>query len=347
MVRKIGLVGVFACTLLVCLLCPVQQTYAISVSITLSGGCGSTYCIGEYATNIIRLNENAYIDVWVETATDSWYNIHNEYFSAGTYTFGGTVAGPEGPHTIYVRARSLTGSEDQDSCTYYVTSCGSQPTSTPKSSDSDKDGVKDSSDQCYNPNCSQVDSSGCPKDSDSDGVNDCDDDCPYDKGPSSRDGCPEPTGDKDNDGVKDDRDGCYNPGCGVVDSSGCPKDSDSDGVNDCDDDCPYDKGPSSRDGCPEPTGDKDNDGVKDDRDGCYNPGCGVVDSSGCPKDSDSDGVNDCDDQCIYDKGPASNNGCPDDYSSNILDYWWVIAVLFCVLGVLIYLNRKRPPKLKM
>ena len=153
--------------------------------------------------------------------------------------------------------------------------------------------------------------------------------------------------DKDNDGVTDDRDSCYNPECKTVDSQGCPKDSDSDGVIDCDDDCRYEKGPASNDGCPEDPGDKDNDGVTDDRDSCYNPECKTVDSQGCPKDSDSDGVIDCDDDCRYEKGPASNDGCPEDYSTNILEYWWVIAMLFCALGAILYLNHKRPSKLKM
>ena len=72
-----------------------------------------------------------------------------------------------------------------------------------------------------------------------------------------------------------------------------------------------------------------------------------MDSQGCPKDSDSDGVTDCDDDCRYESGPASNDGCPISPWKNILEYWWVIAVLFCVLGAILYLNHRRPPKLKM
>ncbi len=83
----------------------------------------------------------------------------------------------------------------------------------------------------------------------------------------SLDGCPElpsyEPGDRDKDGVTDDRDNCYNPGCTDVDSQGCPYDTDGDGVDDCDDRCKYSKGPASNNGCP---GDKDNDGVNDDRD---------------------------------------------------------------------------------
>ena len=118
-------------------------------------------------------------------------------------------------------------------------------------------------------------------------------------------------------------------------------------MTDCDDDCRYDKGPAYNNGCPEKPGDKDNDGITDDRDSCYNVGCTIVDSRGCPKDSDSDGVTDCDDDCRYDKGPASLNGCPEDYKTNIFKYWWVIAVLISVLGVVLLLNYRRPQKLKM
>jgi outer membrane protein OmpA-like peptidoglycan-associated protein len=39
-------------------------------------------------------------------------------------------------------------------------------------------------------------------------------------------------------------------------------------------------------------------------------GC-PVDASGCPLDSDGDGVIDFEDKCPNEKGPASNNGCPD------------------------------------
>jgi len=39
-----------------------------------------------------------------------------------------------------------------------------------------------------------------------------------------------------------------------------------------------------------------------------------VDSNGCPRDSDGDDLNDCEDNCPYNYGPASNNdndGVPD------------------------------------
>jgi hypothetical protein len=228
MVKKCSLIGISLCVLLLIFVFPFQQTAALSVSISVSGGCGSTFCIGEYIITTIQLNENAYADIWVVTATSSWYNRQNEYLVAGTHSFDGTIAAPEGTHTIYIRARNMAGNIAEDSCSYYVVSCGSTPTP------------------------------------------------------------PQPT----------------------------------------------------------PSPDSDGDGVKDSSDQCYNPQCNIIDSKGCPKDSDSDGVDDCDDDCRYESGPASNDGCPAN-NTNILKYWWIIALLFCVLAVLLYLNKKRPPKLKM
>ncbi|MGD2248453.1 MAG: hypothetical protein PVF58_08600 [Candidatus Methanofastidiosia archaeon] len=177
--------------------------------------------------------------------------------------------------------------------------------------DSDSDGVPDTVDRCYNPNCTRVDSQGCPKDTDSDGVNDCDDRCLREAGSSTNNGCPVGTSgagaDTDSDGVNDDEDQCNNPDCSIVDSQGCPKDSDSDGLIDCNDQCPTQYG-TQVDGCPKP--DADGDGVPDDEDQCYNPECLIVDSQGCPKDTDSDGVNDCTDNCVNQSGPIGNNGCP-------------------------------------
>jgi hypothetical protein len=116
--------------------------------------------------------------------------------------------------------------------------------------DRDNDGVTDDEDGCYNPNCSIVDSHGCPLDSDGDGLNDCDDECPAEYGERRNRGCP--VEDTDGDGVPDDQDQCYNPNCTLVDSRGCPWDSDNDGLNDCEDQCPNQAGPSNNYGCPEP-----------------------------------------------------------------------------------------------
>lgn len=132
--------------------------------------------------------------------------------------------------------------------------------------------------------------------------------------------------DIDGDGVPDDQDGCYNPECTIVDNKGCPKDSDRDGVNECDDRCPEEKGSPDKKGCPEKERekekkDRDNDGVLDDQDECYNPECTVVDSKGCPKDSDGDKINDCKDECPRKSGEPRNKGCPleDSDSDGVID----------------------------
>ncbi|MBU7026495.1 MAG: hypothetical protein HXS48_06100 [Theionarchaea archaeon] len=124
----------------------------------------------------------------------------------------------------------------------------------------------------------------------------------------SLDGCPElpRLGDIDNDGTIDDRDNCYNPDCNIVNSRGCPKDSDGDGVNDCDDECPSRCTKVDSNGCPL---DSDGDGVNDCDDKCPSE-CTKVDSNGCPLDSDGDGVNDCDDECPHKVGPPDKDGCP-------------------------------------
>lgn len=119
----------------------------------------------------------------------------------------------------------------------------------PGSKDKDGDGVSDDTDACYNPDCTIVDSQGCPKDTDGDGLDDCKDECPSDYGERKDKGCP--TKDADSDGVPDDQDSCYNPGCTRVDARGCPYDSDGDGLNDCEDNCPTESGPRSNNGCPQ------------------------------------------------------------------------------------------------
>ena len=142
--------------------------------------------------------------------------------------------------------------------------------------DSDGDGVKDKIDECPNtPAGVQVDEKGCPLDRDGDGVPDYKDDCPDEAGEARFNGCP-------------DRDG--------------------DGIPDKDDECPDEAGLAKFNGCP----DTDEDGVPDHKDKCPDTpkGC-PVDADGCPLDSDGDGVIDCEDKCPTEKGPASNNGCPD------------------------------------
>ena len=114
--------------------------------------------------------------------------------------------------------------------------------------------------------------------------------------------------DYDGDGVPDSSDQCINPGCKIVDSVGCPKDSDNDGLNDCEDRCPTEPGTPANYGC---SGDRDNDGIPDDQDACNNPDCSAVDSQGCPKDTDGDEMNDCEDECPSEYGEKNNNGCPE------------------------------------
>lgn len=133
------------------------------------------------------------------------------------------------------------------------------------------------------------------------------------------------SGDRDQDGVSDAVDRCYNPGCTKVDSQGCPKDTDGDGVNDCEDRCLREAGSSANNGCPAgsdtstdtgtDTADADNDGVPDSQDQCSNPDCAVVDAQGCPKDSDNDGVTDCEDQCPNEYS-TQNDGCPTPDADN-------------------------------
>jgi len=138
-------------------------------------------------------------------------------------------------------------------------------------------------------------------------------------------------GDRDSDGVLNSSDQCYNPGCTIVDSQGCPKDSDGDGVRDCDDDCPSEYGTADN-GCPGGDVDSDGDGVPDSQDNCENPGCTIVDSQGCPKDSDEDGIIDCDDNCPSEYG-ATGDGCPSTPFSFSNTY--VIAILGAVIIIVV------------
>ena len=149
--------------------------------------------------------------------------------------------------------------------------------------DSDKDGVIDSKDQCPDtPEGVLVDEFGCPLDSDGDGVPDYLDKCPNTERGMEVDenGCKI---DSDGDGVVDKLDKCPNTPKGEkVNESGCP-DSDGDGVYDNSDKCPNTpKGaPVDADGCPK---DSDHDGVPDYKDECPNTPAGTqVDEVGCAK----------------------------------------------------------------
>ena len=91
----------------------------------------------------------------------------------------------------------------------------------------------------------------------------------------------------------------------------CAEDSDTDGLNDCEDPCPCDAGNTDTDGdgaldCYDPCPD-------DSTDACIDP---------CRTDSDEDGVNDCEDLCPWDPAPPADDDqdgipncqdpCPDD-----------------------------------
>ncbi|MBU7018442.1 MAG: PEGA domain-containing protein [Theionarchaea archaeon] len=283
-------------------------TYKVEVDLSGVGTWDTTFTIGMGGggggTGSLRIYNNTsdydiYIDgSYVATALTSTVTLHN--ISAGVHQVKLTKSGCQDvTETVTIMAGSTT--------TINVTmNCGGQPSQE----DDDGDGVSNSDDSCYNPDCNLVDANGCPKDTDNDGLNDCEDDCPRERGIAANDGCPqEEERDRDSDGVKDDDDACFNPDCNIVDTQGCPKDTDGDGLEDCKDDCPSEYGERQNQGCP--SEDADNDGVADGQDNCYNPGCNRVDSRGCPYDSDGDGLNDCEDNCPNQSGTRNNNGCPE------------------------------------
>ena len=136
-------------------------------------------------------------------------------------------------------------------------------------------------------------------------------------------------GDRDGDGIKDDKDKCPdNPEDkdNFEDEDGCPElDNDQDGILDEDDDCPNvpeDKdGIEDEDGCPEgERSDRDGDGIYDDVDQCPDDPedkDGFQDEDGCPDpDNDGDGILDVDDLCPNTPEDFDNfedtDGCPED-----------------------------------
>lgn len=120
--------------------------------------------------------------------------------------------------------------------------------------------------------------------------------------------------DADGDGVSDNNDACGSTPVDVkVDVSGCPIDSDKDGIADYLDNCPNEVGVMSADGCP----DADGDGIMDKNDMCPNEK-GTAANQGCP-DADGDGIVDKNDACPNEKGTELHNGCPDADGDGIMD----------------------------
>ncbi|MDG1822903.1 MAG: OmpA family protein [Flavobacteriaceae bacterium] len=136
--------------------------------------------------------------------------------------------------------------------------------------DTDRDGVKDSLDEC--PEVPGLESlNGCPDD-DGDGIKNSADDCPMTAGLAALNGCP----DADSDGIKDSDDACPNV-AGVAALNGCP-DADGDGITDADDACPNNAGLAALNGCP----DADGDSVADKDDKCPAV-AGPASNNGCPE----------------------------------------------------------------
>lgn len=190
--------------------------------------------------------------------------------------------------------------------------------------DTDKDGVSDSKDKCPDtPAGVAVDKNGCPVDKDKDGVADYLDSCPDVAGSSSLNGCP----DKDNDGIADNEDRCPDVK-GTAALKGCP-DADGDGVADLDDKCANTKAGTKVDatGCPL---DSDKDGVLNDVDRCPDA-AGPVALKGCP-DSDGDGVADIDDRCPKVKGTMENKGCPEIAKQDVVRINYIGSKLFFETG---------------
>ena len=134
-------------------------------------------------------------------------------------------------------------------------------------------------------------------------------------------GCPIDT---DKDGIADYIDICPNtPKNVIVDEEGCPIDADKDGIADYIDICPNTPLGVTVDenGCPL---DADKDGVDDYIDKCPNTPLGaIVDSIGCPLDSDKDNVYDYIDRCPNTPiGVAVDSiGCPfDSDKDGVADY---------------------------
>ncbi len=119
--------------------------------------------------------------------------------------------------------------------------------------------------------------------------------------------------DTDGDGINDDDDECPTVP-GIMAFNGCP-DTDGDGIQDRLDACPEYPGLREFDGCP----DTDGDGVPDTQDECPNEP-GPKENNGCPvTDRDGDGVPDAEDLCPDTPGNIATSGCPDTDNDGIMD----------------------------
>ena len=117
--------------------------------------------------------------------------------------------------------------------------------------------------------------------------------------------------DTDGDGINDDEDECpMVPG--LKEFNGCP-DTDGDGIEDAKDECPEVAGLAEFNGCP----DTDGDGVEDRKDECPKRK-GPMELGGCP-DRDKDGVADKDDACPTQAGDPNLGGCPDADGDGVAD----------------------------
>ena len=114
--------------------------------------------------------------------------------------------------------------------------------------------------------------------------------------------------DTDKDGINDEEDQCpLQPG--TLAWHGCPvPDTDHDGIDDDHDSCRNIPGVARYNGCPIP--DTDHDGIDDEHDSCPTVP-GLARYNGCPiPDRDHDGLNDEVDKCPDSAGPVENHGCP-------------------------------------
>ena len=163
-----------------------------------------------------------------------------------------------------------------------------------------------------------------PGDRDKDGVTDEKDKCPDEAGDPAYAGCPP---DRDGDGLADNADRCPTEP-GPRSNRGCPlpKDRDGDGLVDAEDKCPQEAGPRENQGCPDR--DSDGDAVVDRLDKCPDVK-GDPDNAGCPpKDTDGDGLIDKKDKCVTE--PETKNsyqdddGCPDELPVEVKRFTGVI-----------------------